>query len=478
MHKFFRKNSRVIVWVVVFAFLIGGGALGFGTYISARNMKNSGKAFATVNGKAINYAEYQQRLAAQSYQLSSMPASQALGYRYQTLDSLIDRELLLQEAKNQKIKVKVTDEDVDQYIEEVKTQYEIDDEQLTKALQAQNVTMAQWKQEIKGILEEDKKVEALLDKATGEVAVSEQEIKDSYEEVRLSNIFINKTEENDLAKARAEEALAKVKEGMDFVEAVKTYSEAGNVEKDGDLGFISRSEYSEEDNLMKAAFSLDVNEVSGVVETDNGYHILKVNEKKVAEGEEYEQAKEEIKQTLVKNKETEIQNEWFKNLKTEAKIVINAPHLAGYKALIEQDFETAVKLFNEAAELTPENDLYLGFVAAAYKSLEQPEKALATYEKAMGINPENWQNYYAAAQIYIDQEQNDKVVELLNKASENAGDEYMARYQIRALAGQVGATDIVEAQDAALEEIMQQIQAQQEADAKAAEEAANESENE
>lgn len=478
MHKFFRKNSSVIVWIVVFAFLIGGGALGFGTYISARNSKSSGTAFATVNGKAINYAEYQQRLAAQSYQLSGMPESQVLGYRYQTLNALIDRELLLQEAKNQKVKANVTDEDVNQYIEEVKTQYELDDEALTKALQAQNITIAKWKQEIRGILEEDKKVEALLDKVTGEVTVSNQEIMDSYEEVRVSNIFINKTEENDLTKARAEEALAKVKEGMDFVEAVKAYSEAGNVEQDGDLGTFSRSDYSEDNNLMKAAFALGVNEVSEIVETDNGYHILKVTEKKVADGEAFEQAKAEIEQTLIQDKETEIQNIWFKNLKGEAKIVINAPHLAGYKALVEQNFEIAVKKFNEAAELTPEDDLYLGFAAAAYKSLEQPEKALATYEKAMGINPENWQNYYAAAQIYIDQEQNDQVIEMLNKASGNAGDDYMARYQIRALAEQVGATDVVEAQDVALDEIIKQIQAQQEAEAKAAEGAASESANE
>jgi hypothetical protein len=79
------------------------------------------------------------------------------------------------------------------------------------------------------------------------------------------------------AQKRAEEALAKAKAGENFIELVKTYSDdEGTVERLGSLGRFQR------DAMVKpfadAAFALKVNEISGVVESPFGFHVIKRNQ--------------------------------------------------------------------------------------------------------------------------------------------------------------------------------------------------------
>jgi parvulin-like peptidyl-prolyl isomerase len=79
------------------------------------------------------------------------------------------------------------------------------------------------------------------------------------------------------AQKRAEEALAKAKAGENFIELVKTYSDdEGTVERLGSVGRFKR------DDMVKpfadAAFALKVNEISGVVESPFGFHVIKRNQ--------------------------------------------------------------------------------------------------------------------------------------------------------------------------------------------------------
>ena len=82
------------------------------------------------------------------------------------------------------------------------------------------------------------------------------------------------TRTKDEAKKRAEEGLAKVKAGKDFTEVVKEYSdEPGAAQRGGDLGMFGHGAMVPD--FEKAAFALKVGEVSGLVETPFGYHVIK-----------------------------------------------------------------------------------------------------------------------------------------------------------------------------------------------------------
>lgn len=78
------------------------------------------------------------------------------------------------------------------------------------------------------------------------------------------------------AKAKAEEVLAKVKAGEDFATLAKQYSQDTTASNGGDLGFFAKGKMVPE--FEAAAFALKVGEVSGIVKTVYGYHIIKVTE--------------------------------------------------------------------------------------------------------------------------------------------------------------------------------------------------------
>ena len=82
------------------------------------------------------------------------------------------------------------------------------------------------------------------------------------------------TRTRDEARKRAQEALLKVRGGASFEEMVKLYTdEPGGAERNGDLGLFDRSTMVKP--FADAAFALKVGEVSEVVETKYGYHIIK-----------------------------------------------------------------------------------------------------------------------------------------------------------------------------------------------------------
>jgi peptidyl-prolyl cis-trans isomerase D len=117
------------------------------------------------------------------------------------------------------------------------------------------------------------------------------------ERVKVRHILLKTTEKSEeekaKAKAKAEELLKQLKSGADFAALAKAHSEdAGTKENGGDLGWITRGQTVE--NFEKTAFSLKPNELSGVISTEYGYHILQVLEKEPARLRPFEEVKAEL----------------------------------------------------------------------------------------------------------------------------------------------------------------------------------------
>lgn len=122
------------------------------------------------------------------------------------------------------------------------------------------------------------------------------------EEVKASHILILSTTEN--AEAKAAEVLAELKAGKDFEELAKARSQdPGSGAKGGDLGFFGRGRMVKE--FEETAFQLKAGELSGVIKSQFGYHIIKVTERK----EPGKQPYEEVRDTLYKEVAQKIQTE-------------------------------------------------------------------------------------------------------------------------------------------------------------------------
>ena len=119
------------------------------------------------------------------------------------------------------------------------------------------------------------------------------------------------------AKKKAEEVLKKAKSGEDFAALAKEYSDdPGSAANGGDLGYFGKGVMVKP--FEEAAFSLKPGEISGIVESDYGYHIIKVFDK--VEGQQPLSAvKESIKTTLLNDKYLQ----YVKKLTKEAKVEKN-----------------------------------------------------------------------------------------------------------------------------------------------------------
>ncbi|HEY3454071.1 MAG TPA: peptidylprolyl isomerase [Bryobacteraceae bacterium] len=139
------------------------------------------------------------------------------------------------------------------------------------------------------------------------VQISDAELQKQYQEsldsfrtperVRVRHILIKTQgkpkEEAPKLKAKAEDLLKQLKAGADFADLAKKNSEdTGSAEKGGELGWIVKGQTVP--NFEKAAFSLQPGTLSGIIETEYGYHILQVEEKQAAHTQSLEEAKPQL----------------------------------------------------------------------------------------------------------------------------------------------------------------------------------------
>jgi peptidyl-prolyl cis-trans isomerase C len=146
-----------------------------------------------------------------------------------------------------------------------------------------------------------------------QITISEEQMKDYYEknkdkyvqkeQIKARHILL-KTEED------AKEVQKELKEGKDFVELAKEKSTGPSKNKGGDLGWFPRGRMVPE--FEKVAFSLKKGEISDIVKTKFGYHIIKVEDKKEEKPQSYEEVKDQIKNQL-KKQQIHIQKEANKN---------------------------------------------------------------------------------------------------------------------------------------------------------------------
>lgn len=233
-------------------------------------------------------------------------------YGAQTLDALIsDKIIELEVAKN---KVEISSEEVDKEVESMANYYG-GMEALDNAMKSYNMTMEDMKDNVKMNLSLKKLVGSNIIISDEEIVSYFEENKEKFnqeEQVSASHILV---ESEELAKEIREKLVA----GEDIAELAKEYStDEGTKNNGGNLGFFGRGEMVE--SFDKAAFTLNIGEISEPIKSNYGYHVIIVNEKKEAKLANLEDSKDDIKETLLEAQIPEAFNEWYEQKITEYKV--------------------------------------------------------------------------------------------------------------------------------------------------------------
>ena len=288
---------------------------------------------ARVNGQEIkkdDFLKEAQELRGQFLQRGAKPEQlESEAFYKQVLEGVISRTLLEGEAKAGG--VTVTDEDIQKEIAGLRAQFP-SQEVYEKAMASEGLNEAKLKENLRRQILVRKFVEA---KVVSKTPVTEQEMKAFYdqnqqqmkqpEQLHLRHILVKVDEkapaaDKQKAKAKADSLLTQVKGGQDFAKlAGENSDDPGSKANGGDLGWISRGQTVEP--FEKAAFALQKpNELSPVVESRFGYHIIQFLERKPEGVVPFDQVKERIAAFLKQRQSQQQFQAHLQELRSKAKV--------------------------------------------------------------------------------------------------------------------------------------------------------------
>lgn len=289
---------------------------------------------ADINGVIISTNEldneYRQVLKQKGATENDIPAEKAVELKKELLDSLINQELLYQESK--KKNVVVEDAAVAESIAKVKEKFETEDA-YQKALKDANIQGKDLEVKIRRSLAINMLIE---DQISRNLVVTEEESKQYYdthpdafiepEQIRASHILVKVDKDaGEAKKVAAKEKITavqrKIKDGGDFAQLARENSEGPSGPNGGDLGYFKRGAMVKE--FEDAAFALAPGTVSDIVETQFGYHLIKVVDKKEAGTMPYDTVKSDLQNFLKRQKLSKEVNSLLETLRKDAKIEID-----------------------------------------------------------------------------------------------------------------------------------------------------------
>jgi peptidyl-prolyl cis-trans isomerase SurA len=291
--------------------------------------KTVDRIIAKVDETIITQSELEERtyvkiMALRKENVRPMPSQKEV--MYDELKRMIDEKLLL--GAGRKSGLEVTEANVTKAIDDIKASNGLQEGQLEKMLEAESKSLDEYKQKIHDQIMISKVISFEVRKR---VVVNDEEIEKYYNE-HLKDYWISEKlqlrhilflmndslleEDKRTKKRKAREALRKIRMGEDFVAVARKYSEDISASTGGDLGEIERGKMVPE--FEKAAFLLKEGEVSSLVKTPYGLHIIKVD--KIIPGQTLplDRVKDQIRNQFLDQKMNEAYKEYLAELKQNA----------------------------------------------------------------------------------------------------------------------------------------------------------------
>jgi peptidyl-prolyl cis-trans isomerase SurA len=300
------------------------------------------RVVAVVNGEVILWSEVDALAAASIAEIpAALPPDQAATrqgeIRRQALDTLIDSLLVRQQIREAKITV--SDEEVDAEIKRVMELNKLSEQQLVEALKLhEGKTLVQFKEDRRKDMEQQKLIDLQIrsnPELKGRLQVGEKDVEEAYrsqyqsvtstEKVRARHILFTlaagiSAEEEAKVRARAEEVLKQLRAGGAFEELAKQHSEDPSGALGGDLGFFRRGDMVGEFDTQ--AFSLKKGEISDLVRTPYGFHIIQVTDRVTEGPRPLAEVANEIRGRLQRERFMRVLQDWVADLRTKATLAI------------------------------------------------------------------------------------------------------------------------------------------------------------
>ncbi len=250
------------------------------------------------------------------------------GNRQLMLDYLVNEKILDSEIK--RLNLGVTVERVEQEIRDIAKKNNVSRADLMSAIKAQGMNASDYQDFIKTRIERQSLIEQEI---SSKIRVSDEDVSAQYARVNpnastgiyeysLAHILFNPRKGGpQAAKERADAVLRKLREGGSFDALAEGNSEDSNFTAGGVLGVFKAGEFNPE--MEKAVQGLNAGDVSDVVQTRAGFHIIKVLSKKIIADPKYEKEKEKIRAGLFQKAFEKHFKNWIEGKREESFIRIN-----------------------------------------------------------------------------------------------------------------------------------------------------------
>ena len=283
---------------------------------------------ARVNGEPVTKTDFDRLVRNIEVGNGPIPAERRDQVLRNLLDQLITYTVMTHEAKAKN--VTVTDGEIDERIKQMRGP--ASDADFQKALDDRKMSVEQLRTDARIQLTIEKMMEAQVADVT---TATDAEARDFYQKnpekfkqgdsVRASHILLrvdpNAPEPTKKqARTRIGSLLKRARSGEDFAALAKQHSQDGSAQQGGDLGYFERGEMVPA--FSEAAFSLEPGQISDVVTTQFGYHIVKVIDRKPATTVPYEQVSPQIVEYLSSQKKQERATQFVDEAKKRARIEV------------------------------------------------------------------------------------------------------------------------------------------------------------
>jgi parvulin-like peptidyl-prolyl isomerase len=321
------KTISLIVSLIIVSFL-------FVCPVSASEGKGAAKQaekqdaleyIATVSDKVISKTEFQRNVDMIKNGYAEMgfhlEGPQLHEFKKKILNSLIEKELLLLESENKGIVIDPAA--IENEIEEIKSSFP-DEAGFEEKLNKMGYTLDFVRRDIRASMAIEQLVDSEL---AGKADVSDEDVKMFYEsnmenfitpeQVKARHILVS----NEAGGRKKIEKISQdILTGSDFEKLAQEHSACPSGQNGGDLGYFGRGQMVEP--FENAAFGLDIGEVSEIVETSFGYHIIKVEDRRSEQTISFEEVKDSIEQKIRRQKAAGRMPEYLESLKKKYPVEI------------------------------------------------------------------------------------------------------------------------------------------------------------
>lgn len=284
---------------------------------------------AVVGAKAITYAEVVDYTRPAEAALRRQYAAQPDVYQqkldaalHDSLEVLIERQLILNNYNNSGNYTKLPDSFVDQLVQDrIRERFDNDRITFIKTLQAEGLTLEQFRDQVR-----DQYIEAALrnENIQKEIIVSPYKVEHYYQthqddfkvgdQVKLRMIMLTKPSPNDTDTLElAREIARKIKGGAAFADMAAVYSQGSQQRQGGDWGWVDRSVLRKE--LSDVAFTLPPGQLSNPIDTPDSVYLMQVEEVKPAHVKRLDEVRDDIEKILLTQEQATLEKQWIDGLR-------------------------------------------------------------------------------------------------------------------------------------------------------------------